>query len=86
LVIGLNIIGGASKSKKRKRKKSHQRNVYIIARPLQIAGHASSLSNGKFPVCHWGLLMTKAKQIDMYKLMREWDPWRFGHQTLGNDV
>jgi hypothetical protein len=55
---------GLSK-KNRKRKNSRHRNVYIIARPLQIAGRASFLSDRKFPFCHWGLLVTKTKPVEM---------------------
>jgi hypothetical protein len=42
----------------RKRKKRY---AYIIAYPLKIAGPASWISNGKYPLCHWGLLTTRRK-------------------------
>src|SRR5947207_6055948 len=60
----------ASKSKNRKRKKLHLRSVYVIARPLHIGGHLSFLSDGKFPLCHWGLLVTKVKRTEMCNRMR----------------
>ena len=57
-------------SKNRKRKVSRHRNVYVIARPLQSAGPASFLSEGKFPFCHWGLLVTKFKEVEMSRRIR----------------
>jgi hypothetical protein len=41
------------------RRKKRKRSVYVIARPLKAAGYASFLSDGKFPVCHWGLLVSE---------------------------
>jgi hypothetical protein len=42
-----------------KRRRKRRRFVFIIARPLTIAGGAFYfLSEGKAPLCHWGLLVT----------------------------
>ena len=37
------------------------RHVYILARPIKMAGVLSKVSHGKFPVCHWGLLLGNMK-------------------------
>ena len=37
---------------------SSRRFVYVVARPIKKARNASSLSEGKFPLCHWGLLVS----------------------------
>jgi hypothetical protein len=46
-------------------KNRRKRSVYIIARPTTIAGHLSSLSQGKFPLCHWGLLVSTHSESDL---------------------
>jgi hypothetical protein len=43
--------------KRRKRK----RFAYVIARPLKSVGRLSFLSDGKFPLCHWALLVTNSR-------------------------
>lgn len=35
-----------------------KRSVYILARPIKKAGQLRFLSEGKFPLCHWGLLIS----------------------------
>lgn len=42
----------------RKRTGRGRRSVFVVARPLTIAGPFSFLSGGKVPLCHWGLLLT----------------------------
>jgi hypothetical protein len=42
----------------RRKKRRKKRSVFVIARPLQIAGPLSFSSDGKFPICHWGLFVT----------------------------
>src|SRR5277367_6541797 len=51
--------------RRRRRRKPAQRSVYIIARPLQAAGRLSIFSDGKFPVCHWGLLVTRRSREEV---------------------
>lgn len=36
---------------------SDVRHVYILAQRIMIAGVLSMLSHGKFPLCHWGILL-----------------------------
>lgn len=43
--------------KRRKRK----RFVYVIARPLKNAGSLDFLSDGKYHLCHWALLVTHSR-------------------------
>jgi len=52
--------GSTSSIRKRRR-----RSVYIIARPTSVAGGLSSLSQGKFPLCHWGLLLSPYNEIEL---------------------
>ena len=44
------------------------RSVYIVAKPLRSAGQLASLSEGKFPLCHWGLLVSpyNARELHRY--------------------
>ena len=39
--------------------KHPSRSVYIVTRPLTKAGNFKFLSEGKLPLCHWGLLVSK---------------------------
>jgi len=64
----------ASRRGKRKRKRSDTqpfttsdtRFVYIIARPLQAARNLPfSVSDGKFPVCHWGILVSGSSEEEI---------------------
>jgi hypothetical protein len=50
---------------RRSTKARRKRSVYIVARPTTIAGHLSSLSQGKFPLCHWGLLITAHTETEL---------------------
>ena len=36
-----------------------------MARPLESAGPFSFLSEGKFPLCHWGILISNYKKVDL---------------------
>jgi hypothetical protein len=51
---------------KPKRKK---RNVYILSRPLSAASHLnlSFLSDGKLPLCHWGVLVSDYDRIELQR-------------------
>lgn len=40
------------------RRERSTRSVYIVARPIKKAGSLSSLSEGKFSLCHWALLIS----------------------------
>jgi hypothetical protein len=40
-----------------RRKKRRKRDVYIVARGLRDAGRFAPWSDGKLPLCHWGLLI-----------------------------
>jgi hypothetical protein len=42
-----------------------KRSVFVIARRLQIAGPLSFSSDGKFPICHWGLFVTDSRHADV---------------------
>lgn len=39
------------------------RSVYVLARPINAAGVFSFLSHGKFPLCHWGILVSRFKSL-----------------------
>jgi len=44
---------------RRRRKRKRQRFVYVVARPLKAAGPFSFVSEGKFSICHWGVLFSE---------------------------
>jgi len=46
-----------------RRKKRRKRDVYIITRGLRAAGRFAPLSDGKLPLCHWGLLITSQNRL-----------------------
>ena len=46
-------------------KKPRKRSVYVVARPLSKAGPFSFLSEGKFPLCHWALLVSEHGHVDL---------------------
>lgn len=50
---------------KQRRRKKRQRSVYVIARPLRAAGPLAPFSDGKFPICHWGLLVTNCSRDEV---------------------
>jgi len=50
---------------RQRRKRKRRRSVYIIARPLRAAGPLAPFSDGKFPVCHWGLLVTSCSRNEI---------------------
>src|ERR1700735_5432124 len=50
---------------RRSTKARRKRSVYIVARPTTIAGNLSSLSQGKFPLCHWGLLVSAHTETEL---------------------
>ena len=58
---------GTSARKSGKRKKKRERAVYIFARSLELGGHAGSLSDGKLPLCPWGLLISKCNEVELKK-------------------
>jgi hypothetical protein len=47
------------------------RSVYILARPIKKAGQLGFLSEGKFPLCHWGLLVSPYNQREMQDHIRQ---------------
>ena len=42
---------------------SKVRHVYVLARPIKVAGVFSVLSHGKFPLCHWGVLLSELEDL-----------------------
>jgi hypothetical protein len=64
---------GSSARKSEKRKKKRERAVYIFARPLKLAGRAGSLSDGKLPLCHWGMLVSKCNKEELKKRLERLD-------------
>jgi hypothetical protein len=52
------------------------RSVYILARPIKKAGHLGFLSEGKFPLCHWSLLVSPYNQRELKNHIRQGiDSW-----------
>jgi hypothetical protein len=43
---------------------SKVRHIYLLARPIQAAGVFSILSHGKFPLCHWGVLLSELRDLE----------------------
>jgi len=41
------------------------RSVYIVARPITKAGYFKFLSEGKLPLCHWGLLVSRCNEVEL---------------------
>src|SRR5579859_652257 len=63
--------------------KRRKRFVYVIARPTKVAGLLGGLSEGKFPLCHWGVLVSHLNldalriqnmmlQLGLDEVEREW--------------
>lgn len=50
----------------RRKKRHKKREVFIVGRPLKLARQfsISFVSDGKFPVCHWGLFLTNDRDCD----------------------
>jgi hypothetical protein len=46
-------------AKTKENTKGKIRHVYVLARPIKAAGVFSLLSYGKFPLCHWGVLLSE---------------------------
>jgi hypothetical protein len=59
-------------ARRRRQKRKRKRSVYIIARPLKAAGPLSVCSDGKFPVCHWGLLVTSRSREEVIVQWRKY--------------
>jgi len=51
---------------RRKKRRKKRREVFIVGRPLKLARtfSVSFVSDGKFPLCHWGLFMTNERDCD----------------------
>jgi hypothetical protein len=49
----------------RRKKRRKKRSVFVIARPLEMAGVFSFSSDGIFPLCHWGLFVTGYHHSDI---------------------
>lgn len=47
-----------------------ERSIWVLARPIKAARGFSFLSEGKFPICHWGLLASDLSPLS-FKL--RWD-------------
>src|SRR5256885_8008247 len=45
-----------------RRKRKRRRFVYVVARPLKAAGPFTFVSEGKFPICHWGVLFSELNE------------------------
>jgi hypothetical protein len=43
--------------------KGTERSVWVLARPTSLASILSPLSQGKYPVCHWGLLASEYRDL-----------------------
>lgn len=41
------------------------RSVWVLAKPIDAAGPFSFLSEGKWPLCHWGVLVSEYSTVDM---------------------
>jgi hypothetical protein len=65
---------GNSARKSGKLKKKSERAVYIFARSLKLAGRAGFLSDGKLPLCHWGMLVSKYNKDELKKRFERLDP------------
>jgi hypothetical protein len=69
-----------------KKGKRQPRYVYILGRPLWMANRLgiSFISDGKFALCHWGLLVTPLDLNSMIDCLREFNNIkRSKHQNLG---
>jgi len=57
----------------RRKKRRKKRAVFIIGRPLKLARQfsVSFVSDGKFPICHWGLFLADDRSCD-----RAWKRYR----------
>lgn len=49
----------------RRKKRRKKRSVFVVARPLKMAGAFSFSSDGKFPLCHWGLFVADYHHSDV---------------------
>lgn len=56
----------------RRKKRRKKRSVFVVARPLKVAGPLSFASEGKFPLCHWGLLISEA---DPTNITSRWETY-----------
>jgi hypothetical protein len=46
-----------------------RRHVYLVAKPIQaLSGPFEFLSNGKFPLCHWGFVLSQHDQDQLKEL------------------
>lgn len=50
----------------RLRNSKRRRSVYIVAKPLEGAHQLSFLSEAKFPLCHWALLISPYDERGLY--------------------
>lgn len=48
-------------------KAQRKRSVYVLARPIKAAGKLSFLSEGKFPFCHWALLVSSHSESELQR-------------------
>src|SRR5271167_3003325 len=63
----------AGSQRKRPRNRKQRRFAYVLARPLTIADrlHLSFVSEGKLPLCHWGMLVTNMNQGELAEKLRK---------------
>jgi len=57
----------------RRKKKRKKRAVFVAARPLKAAGMLSFSSDGKFPICHWGLFVVDTRHA---QVSSQWSKFR----------
>lgn len=50
--------------------KEGERTVWVLARPINAARGFSFLSDGKFPLCHWAVLLSNLNEV-RFKVL--WD-------------
>ncbi len=54
-----------------RRKRKRRRFVDVVARPLKAAGPFSFISEGKFPICHWGVLFSEFDEETLKQIFAE---------------
>jgi hypothetical protein len=57
----------------RRKKRRKKRAVFVVARPLRAAGVLSFSSDGKFPICHWGLFTVDTRHAE---ISSQWTKFR----------
>jgi hypothetical protein len=60
--------------------KVRERTVWVLARPITAANNLGFLSEGKFPLCHWAILLSDMSALS-FKVL-----WHSKHRTQSNNV